>query len=157
MFLNCNINMPAEMFELTNPDGTRKLRLSDWNNLPKGKNVAEDLLDQWVRLITPIFPPNAWIVSQFSHDDYIIQIDWKLGDDPKRTDKRSKKIQIIIKEKIIDDYLDKNKEDRELYNILLKQIICERYSAFDADNDALTGMSTRTETWLISKKFIQRI
>ncbi|MGV8079721.1 MAG: hypothetical protein AB2L22_06650 [Syntrophales bacterium] len=117
--------------------------------------MAEDLLDRWVRLITPIFPSNAWIVSQFTHNNYIIQIDWRLGDDPARSDRRSKKIQIIIKENLIDDYLDKNKVDRELYNESLKQFVSDRYNAFDPDNDALPSMSARTETWMFSKNCLR--
>jgi hypothetical protein len=115
--------------------------------------MAEDLLDQWVRLITPIFPPNAWIVSRFSKNDHIIQIDWKLGNDPQRQDKRSKKIQIIIKEDAIEDYLDRNKQGRELYNIRLKQSIGERYDRFNPDNDAVSTNYVPTETWLVSKDF----
>jgi hypothetical protein len=119
--------------------------------------MAEDLLDRWVRLITPIFPPNAWIVSRFSENNYIIQIDWKLGNDPQRRNKRSKKIQIIIKEDAIEDYLDKNKQNRESYNIILKQSIFERYNRFNPDNDALTIKSIPAETWLVSKDFLNTV
>jgi hypothetical protein len=116
--------------------------------------MAEDLLDHWVKLITPIFPPNAWIVSLFSKNNYIIQIDWKMGSDPKRRDKRSKKIQIIIKEDAIDDYLDKNKNDRELYNAKLKQSTYERYHFFLPDNDSATNQFIPMETWLVTKDFL---
>jgi hypothetical protein len=113
--------------------------------------MTEDLLDYWVRLIAPIFPQNAWIVSSNSHDNHIIQIDWKLLNDPQRPSKRSKKIQITIKEDAIDDYLNKNKHERELYGIILKQLICQWYNHFNPDNDSLTNRSIPTEKWLISK------
>jgi hypothetical protein len=119
--------------------------------------MAEDLLDYWVRLITPIFPTNAWIVSHFSDNDHIIQIDWTLDNNTKRSNKRSKKIQIIIKEDAIDDYLDKNKQDRELYGDTLKQFIGERYNHFNPDNDALTHRSVRTERWLVSKDILNTL
>ncbi|MGD1153481.1 MAG: hypothetical protein ABR911_11510 [Syntrophales bacterium] len=119
--------------------------------------MAEDLMDYWVRLIKPIFPTNAWIVSQFSDNDHIIQIDWNIDNNTKRSNKRSKKIQIIIKEDAIDQYLDKNKRDRELYGDTLKQFIGERYNHFNPDNDALTNRSVRTEKWLVSKDILNTL
>jgi len=119
--------------------------------------MAEDLMDYWVRLIKPIFPTNAWIVSHFSDNDHIIQIDWNIDNNTKRSNKRSKKIQIIIKEDAIDQYLDKNKHDRELYGDTLKQFIGERYNHFNPDNDALTNRSVRTERWLVSKDILNTL
>lgn len=119
--------------------------------------MAEDLMDYWVRLIKPIFPTNAWIVSHFSDNDHIIQIDWNIDNDTKRSNKRSKKIEIIIKEDAIDLYLDKNKQDRELYGDALKLFIGERYNHFNPDNDALTNRSVRTEKWLVSKAILNTL
>lgn len=119
--------------------------------------MAEDLMDYWVRLIKPIFPTNAWIVSHFSDDDHIIQIDWNLDNNTKWSDKRSKKIQIIIKEDAIDQYLGKNKQDRELYGDALKQFIGERYNHFNPDNDELTNSYGRMETWLVSKAILSTL
>ena len=79
--------------------------------------MTEDLLDYWVRLIKPFFPTNAWIVTRYSGDDHIIEIDWKLDDDPGQPNRRSRKIQITISDGAIEDYLDKNKKDRELFEI----------------------------------------
>jgi hypothetical protein len=119
--------------------------------------MTEDLMDYWVRLIKPIFPTNAWIVSQFSDNDHIIQIDWNIDNNTKRSNKRSKKIQIVIKEDAIDQYLEKNKQDRELYGDALKSFIGERYNHFNPDNDALTNRSVRTEKWLVSKDILNTL
>ena len=119
--------------------------------------MAEDLLDHWVTLIKPIFPSNAWIVSEFSKNNHVIQIDWKLGNDSRQQNKRSRKIQIIIKEDAIDDYLDRNKPDRHLFNLILKESLCERFNRFDPDNDALTIKSAPMETWLFSKDVLNEL
>ncbi|MGC9975379.1 MAG: hypothetical protein ABSC57_01485 [Syntrophales bacterium] len=119
--------------------------------------MAEDLMDYWVRLITPIFPTNAWIVSHFSENDHIIQIDWNRDNNTKWSDKRSKKIQIIIKEDVIDQYLDKSQQDRELYGDVLKKFISERYNNFNPDNDELTNRYGRMETWLVSKAVLNTL
>jgi hypothetical protein len=113
--------------------------------------MAEDLLDYWVRLITSIFPANAWITSRFSNNDHLIQIDWKLDGDSKDPNKRSRKIEIIIKERVIEHYLDKNKKDRELSDILLKEFIYRRYNHFVSDNDTSTNQYVSTEKWLVSR------
>jgi len=113
--------------------------------------MAEDLLDYWVRLIKTIFPQNAWITSCFVNDDCLIQIDWKLENDPKNPNKRSKKIEIIIKESVIKDYLDKNKNDRELSDTMLKELICERYHHFISDNDIQNKQYAPMKKWLISR------
>ena len=113
--------------------------------------MAEDLLDYWVRLIKTIFPANAWINSRFSNNDHLIQIDWKLQNDSENPTKSSKKIEIIIKERTIEDYLDKNKKDRELSDIILKEFICEQYNHFISDNDIHTNQYASTAKWLISR------
>jgi hypothetical protein len=113
--------------------------------------MTEDILDYWVRLITTIFPEKAWITSRFLNDDCLIQIDWKLENDPKNPNKRSKKIEIIIKKDVIEDYLDKNKKDRELFDTLLKEFMCERYNHFISDDDIHSTQYAPTKKWLISK------
>jgi hypothetical protein len=117
--------------------------------------MAEDLLDRWVRLIKKIFPANAWINSLFSNDDYLIQINWKLQNGSENPTKRSK-IVIIIKESAINDYLDKNKTDRETFNILLEGFICERYNHFISDNNIDTNQQALTGKWIVSKDVMNR-
>ena len=117
--------------------------------------MAEDLLDYWVRHIRAIFPADAWVNSLFSNDDYLIQVDWKLQDDSENATRRSK-IVITIKEQAINDYLDKNKEDRELSDIRLEKFICERYNHFISDNNGDSNQQGSTEKWLISKDVINR-
>jgi hypothetical protein len=113
--------------------------------------MTEDLLDYWLRIIKPLFPTNAWMNSRLSGSDYLIQIDWKLENDPHRQNKRSKKIEIIIKEAAIDDYLNKNKDERALSNIKMKQWIRERYNNFNIDQDDYVSNSASPDKWRISR------
>lgn len=116
--------------------------------------MTEDLLDYWLRIIKPIFPTNAWIASSLSGGNHLIQIDWKLENDPHRLNKRSRKIEIIIKEETIDDYLSKNKDERILSDIKMKQWISEQYSNFSLDHDANTSNSASPDKWRISKDML---
>jgi hypothetical protein len=118
--------------------------------------MNEDLLDYWLRMIKPLFPSTAWFASSLSHGDYLIQIDWKLDNDPHQPNKRSRKIQIIVKEHAIDDYLDKNKNDRALADGKMIKWLSERYNQFSADHDALTPRSVTTERWCITRDFLRQ-
>jgi hypothetical protein len=113
--------------------------------------MNEDLLDYWLRIIKPLLPTNAWVDSRLSRGDYLIQIDWKLENDTHQQNKRSRKIEIIIKEEAIDDYLNKNMGERALSDIKIKQWISERYNNFRLDQDANTPNSTFPDIWRISK------
>jgi len=112
--------------------------------------MAEDLLDYWVRLLKAIFPANARINSRFSNDDSMIQIDWQLPDDLDNPTARSKKIEIIIRERTIDDYLGKDKKGRESSDLILKEYIRERYNHFVFDTDIRASQYAPTVKWLIS-------
>jgi hypothetical protein len=105
--------------------------------------MAEDLLDYWVRLIKTILPANALIHSRFSNNDYLIQIAWMFQDESEIS-KRSKKIEVVIKERIIEAYLDKNKKDRELSDVILKDFICKQYNHLISDNAFQTNQHAST-------------
>jgi len=113
--------------------------------------MTEDLLDYWLRIIRPLFPTNAWIASHLSEGDHVIDIDWRLENDPHQPSKRSRKIQIIIQEEAVDDYLDKNKAERELSDIKMKKWILERYNQFNPDHDARISRSVSTDKWRVSR------
>jgi hypothetical protein len=58
--------------------------------------------------------------------------------------KHSRKIDIIIKERIIEGYLDKGKQDRELSDIILKEFICKQYNHLLSDNAFHTNQHAST-------------
>ena len=116
--------------------------------------MTEDLLDHWLRIITPHFPANAWIVSRISDGDYKIQIDWRLENDLHQSNKRSRKILLIILEETIDGYLDKNKVERELSDIKMGKWISERYNHFNADNGTQPSKYASADKWIISKDIL---
>jgi hypothetical protein len=113
--------------------------------------MTEDLLDYWIRIIKPLFPTNAWIASRLFNGDHLIQIDWKLENDPHQSNKRSRKIEIIIKEQVIDDYLNKNKEERALFDVKMKEWLSDRYDNFNGDHDAQTSNFLSMDKWRITR------
>ncbi len=117
--------------------------------------MTEDLLDYWLRIIKPLFPTNAWFASSLSGGDHFIQIDWKIENDSNRQNKRSRKIEIIIKEEAIEDYLNKNTDERALSDIKMKQWIFERYNNFILDQEAHFPNSASPDRWRISKGMLR--
>ena len=116
--------------------------------------MSEDLLDYWLRIITPIFPSNAWIAARFSGGDHLIQIDWKLENDLRQPNRRSRKIEIIIQEESIDDYLDKDAAGRKLSDVKMKQWLSEHYNHLSNDLDAQASRSLSAIRWRISKDML---
>jgi len=116
--------------------------------------MSEDLLDYWLRMISPIFPANAWFASSLSRGDYLIQIDWKLENDPHQPNKRSRKIQIVVKEQAIDDYLDRSKNERALSDTRITDWVSKRYRQFSLDQDDMSSRTVSAERWCISRDLL---
>ncbi len=113
--------------------------------------MTEDLLDYWLRMIKPLFPANAWIISRVVGSDHLMQIDWNLETDLHKQNRRSRKIEIIIKEEVIDDYLDKNKDERTLQDVRMKEWISTHYRQFLLDDEAGTSHPASPLKWRISR------
>jgi len=113
--------------------------------------MTEDLLDYWLRMIKPFFPDNAWFQSGISGGDHIIQIDWNLETDLHKQSRRSRKIEIVIKEDVIDSYLEQSKDLRGLYDIRMREWIAEHYHNFCLDQEAYPSNSAAPIKWRISK------
>jgi len=113
--------------------------------------MSEDLLDHWVKLLKPFFPANAWIVTRYSKDDHIIEIDWNLDNEPGQPKRRSRKIQITISDGAIEDYLDKDKKERETFESSLTKLIQERYNLVSPDSQMQTSTSSSADRLLIKK------
>ncbi len=118
--------------------------------------MTEDLLDYWQRMIKPLFPANAWVASRLTGGDHLMQIDWNLENDQHKQSRRSRKIEIIIKEEVIDEYLDRNKDERALYDNKIKACISERYHDFCLDQEAHASNSGSPVKWRISKEMLRQ-
>jgi hypothetical protein len=134
--------------------GTPSLTEEGWGFLSpfstEGSNaMTEDLLDYWVRLLKPFFPMNAWIVTRYAKDDHIIEIDWNLDNEPGRPNRRSRKIQITISNGAIEDYLDKDKKEREVFECSLTKLIQERF--ISPDKEVQAGTSSSADRLFIAK------
>jgi len=102
--------------------------------------MTEDMLDYWARVLRPLFPDNSRIVTRYSGDDHIIEIDWSLESEPGRPVRRYRKIQITIVDEAIEDYLAMGKKERDVFEIRLKKMILERYNLSNPDQQGLGSL-----------------
>lgn len=98
----------------------------------------------WIELIRPLFPPGAKIDSD-EGNDVVLRIDWKLGNDPERPNKRSRLIRVVISEEAIEDCKDFNRAGKRF-----QKVIEERLSSFNAEHDKPRYAGSPVEEWMIS-------
>jgi len=101
-------------------------------------------VNEWVKLIRPLFP-NAARIEIDAGNDVILRIDWKLRNDSARPNKRSRLIRVIIPEEAIDDCMDFKKAGSRI-----KKIVEDKLSVFHPDHDAPKCGSPPKEEWIIS-------
>jgi len=78
-------------------------------------------------------------------NDVVLRIDWKLGSDPNRLNKRSRLIRVAISKEAIDDCTD-----FKIAASRFKKIIQDKLSFFNPDHDTPKYGSPPIEEWIIS-------
>jgi hypothetical protein len=106
--------------------------------------MTKSFINEWVKLIRPLFPKNTRIEID-AGNDVILRIDWKLGNDPARPYKRSRLIRVIIPGEAIDDCADFKKAGSRF-----RKIIEDKLSVFHPDHDTRKCGSPPKEEWIVS-------
>jgi hypothetical protein len=101
-------------------------------------------------LLKPIFPDNAEINSFERSSDLIIKIRWKLTNDPNRPNKPSRRIEIIIPEDVMEDYLEKNTDNQSKDNEKIKQFIEQKFKKFNPEPETPLYASPPVEQWIVT-------
>ena len=110
----------------------------------------KELYKKWINLIRPLFPNSARFRTYFKSRDYCIAIDWLLKTDLNRPRKKSKVIEITIREEFINDYLEKNADQRIKIDKGLAEFIKQKLSVFDPDHNKTRYQRRPVEEWLVS-------
>ena len=111
----------------------------------KGQIVmTKSFVNEWVRLIRPLFPKNARIEID-AGNDVVLRIDWRLRNDPGRPHKRSRLIRVVIPEEAIDGCADLKKAGSRF-----KKLIEDKLSVFHPDHDSCKCGSPPLEVWIVS-------
>ncbi len=108
--------------------------------------MSKSFVKGWIDVIRPLFPKNARIIEKTAgDDDVVLEIDWKLGNDPSRPNKRSRLIRVVISELVITDC-----RDFKIAGSRFETIIRDRLSVFKADHETPKYSSSPVEEWVIS-------
>ncbi len=77
--------------------------------------MDKKLHSRWLDILYPLFPENARLTSSYINDDFLVSASWKLNNDSKQPDKRSRTVVIEVPKGTIDDYSGKS-ETRQIYD-----------------------------------------
>lgn len=105
----------------------------------------KEIKEHWIDIIKEYFPKDS---CQFLHqiDDFCIDINWKLNNDPSRPNKRSRKLRLVISEETLEDYRDANDEVKNNYDEKLTKFISDTMANFIPDHDTPYGQTEPVET-----------
>ncbi len=109
-----------------------------------------EIVERWIKNITPIFPAKA----EFRYLEnppvgHIIRVNWLLENDPNRPNQRSRSIEIRIHYEPIEDYPGESEEDRNRADNRFESFIRARFENFNPDHDKPKGKSPEPEIWEI--------
>jgi hypothetical protein len=106
--------------------------------------MREPFVNEWIELIRTLFPKGARIEID-EGDDVVLRIDWKLGNDPDRPNKRTRLIRVIISKETITDC-----KDVKTAGTRIKKIIQDKLSLFNPDHNTRKYARPPIEEWVLS-------
>ena len=115
----------------------------------------EELLNNWVNLLKPLFPDDANIACYLKSYDPYIKVSWTLKSDPSRPTKQSKTIKIIIPQEIIIFYPNEQKSIKTGIDERLRKFIKQKLSLFNPNHDKARHELPPVETWIVPGNIIR--
>jgi len=106
------------------------------------------LQDHWSDLIRTLFKPDADLRVRDNEDHYEAVVSWKLGTDPSRPSKRSKRIRIIVPWETVDDYQNKSELQRKNDDEKLFQFIKANLENFEPNHNNPIEMGPPEVKWI---------
>ena len=105
------------------------------------------------KILSPLLPENAEITWVSRVDQPFFRICWLLKNDSERPAKRSKYINLIIDDDVLDDFVDGDDSIRGEYEKALNSFIVGKLSDFDPNH---SNPSSRTEVvrWVFSNRTV---
>jgi hypothetical protein len=100
-------------------------------------------------VVTRSFSPEARIIGVEERADLVLVISWKLGTDPRRPDKRSKTIRLVVEEEALLDYAAAPPGQRRMADARLQEHLTDQLMRFDPDHGSLCGDEPPMVLWTI--------
>lgn len=101
-------------------------------------------------LVSTVFQHSLSIVKDVKSSDMVFLINWRLGSDSSRPNKRSKTIRLVFPQDLIEDYLalDSSKQldaDKRIFRALASRI-----QSHDPEHDCSVSVVPPEVEWIIS-------
>ena len=116
--------------------------------------MADGVDNHFLAVIEREFPKHAEFHVRRESDDICIYIDWQLGTDPARQNKRSKKIKICIDRAAVDDYTDGSENNRQQADERLRSAVAALLLMFDPDHNSRAHEPVPIEQWTITTEML---
>jgi len=107
--------------------------------------MTKPFINEWIELVRPLFPKDAIIEVGPGKNDATLRIDWKLGNDPARPNKRSRIIKVIVSKEAMDDC-----RDSKTAGLKFRKVIENKLSTFNPDHNTPMHGITPIEEWIVS-------
>ena len=111
--------------------------------------------DYW-RFLKRFFPANADFVFFMRDGSLVIRISWKLNDDARRPNKRSRNIILTITEEALEDYLYVDDPVRVDAEEKLAAFVAARLKRFDPHHDEPAHVTPPRDRWRVTSDVFRR-
>lgn len=116
--------------------------------------MADAVEKHFLATIEREFPRHAELHVCRENDDICICVDWQLGNDPARPNKRSKKIRICISRAAVDDYTDGSEQNRKSADERLRRAVAAQLHMFKPDHNVAAHVPMPIEQWTIATEML---
>jgi hypothetical protein len=125
--------------------GTEAERVTDRAAPPETKDWSLHLQS----VVARSFSSEARIAAVAERPDLVLIISWKLETDPKRPDKRSKTIRLVLEEEALIEYAAAPPRHRQMGDARLEEHLTDQLRRFDPDHRAAFGHEPPVVLWTI--------
>lgn len=116
--------------------------------------MADDLEKHLLAIVEREFPRHAEFRVRRESGDICIYADWKLGNDPERPNKRSKKIKICVSQAAVEDYADGSDQNRKSADEKLRRVVAAQFKEFNPEHDVPAHGLVPIEQWTITTEML---
>ena len=109
--------------------------------------MTPEQIREW---ISPDLPDGAAFGIQPDQSDAVVRINWPLGNDSERPNKRSKTIRLVVAEEVIEEYEHAPEAEKETAKARLVGYFRARLAQFDPDHDSPRHTQPPEESWIVT-------
>jgi hypothetical protein len=110
--------------------------------------MNRELQEHWTNLIRPFFKRGADLRVDSSIDHYEVVVSWKLGTEPLRPSKRSKRIRIVVPWETVEDYQNKTELQRKNDDEKLTEFIKANLDNFEPNHNKPIEVGPPEVQWI---------